>query len=108
MAKRTISKLKSLIAEDRAQNESSYVGAAWFLWGLGLLASGVVTFMWLVFGLAASAGADSSSFLWRTVAAAGVSFVGSVVALSHRYLLLGVALMWALLPLIYFLQTSGR
>lgn len=105
---RIISKLKSTIAEDRVQNESAYVGAAWFLWGLGFLASGVVMFMWLVFGLAASAGADNAWFLGCAIAAVAFSLVGSAVALYRRSLLLGVALMWALLPLVFFLQSSGR
>jgi hypothetical protein len=86
---------------DLKQDRAAYAGSAWFLWGLGLLANTLVVFLWVVFGLAAAAGADSSWFVARTAAAVIVSLLGSGFALWRQQRLVGVVLMWAMIPLIF-------
>ena len=74
--------------------------AAWIMWIIGLVVNGFIVYLWVVFGSAAAAGADTSGFVGRTAAGVAMSVGGSVAALSLKRNVLGIILIWAMFPII--------
>lgn len=74
--------------------------AAWIVWTIGLVINSFVVYLWFVFGSAAAAGADTSEFIGKTAVGVAVSIGGSVVALSLKRNVVGLILIWAMVPII--------
>jgi len=93
--------LVAISAEDLRGRKRALKFYVWVLWGLGFAVSACVTFLWLVFGLAAAAGGQTSGFLAGTAFVSVLLVVGSVFALTKGRFLIGLSLIWIVpLPLL--------
>lgn len=77
---------------------------AWSFWVIGLIGGGFFVMLWLGFGVAAAQGASTTAFTGKALLAVAISIGGSLYAFSKKHFLLGVLLIWAMVPILFLLD----
>jgi len=72
----------------------------WLVWLLVAAMSGFVVFLFVVFGLAAAAGAPVEEFLWATAIAVFVSHVASLYFMVKGRAVIGIPMLATWFPLV--------
>jgi hypothetical protein len=92
--------MESVLKPHDSEVPVAQVILVWIVWLVAAVANAFVVFLFVVFGLAASAGAPVEEFKWATAIAVFVSYAASLYFMFKGRIVIGILLLAIWLPLL--------